>query len=30
MNYSHSFVEIIFQDKAFKWKYYNNDDGRVG
>ena len=29
-NARHSIVEIIFHNKAIKWKDDNNDDGRVG
>ena len=29
-NDRHSFVEIIFHNKAAKWKEDKNDDGRFG
>ena len=29
-NAMHSIVEIIFNNKAVKWKYDNNDDSRFG
>ena len=29
-NARHSIVEMIFHNKAVKWKDDNNDDGRVG
>ena len=29
-NARHSIVEIIFHNKAVKWKVVKNDDGRVG